>query len=152
MTTITGQWQARIAEKGQDPKGLGQWSYVRLASRKASLIIATAYRPCVSTGPSTAWMQQWLFLRDAGDRAPDPIKSFYKDLEETITEWKNKDYNILLMMDANELIGEKPGGITSIIGKTGLTDLTLHCHPHAGTPPNTYARGTKKIDYIFGSQ
>jgi exonuclease III len=150
MTTITGRWQSRIAEQGQDPKGLGRWNFLRLASRKASLVIVTAYRPCVTNGPTTSWMQQWSMLREAGEHSPDPVKSFYKDLESALLEWKTKKYNIILMMDANEHVGEKPGGLTSVIGKAELTDLTLFCHPNS-EPPNTHARGTKKIDYIFGS-
>jgi hypothetical protein len=150
MTTVTGCWQSWIAEKGQDPKGLGRWSFMRIASRKASLIIITAYRPCTSTGPSTVWMQRWSLLREAGERTPDPIKSFYQDLESTLLDWKNKNYEILLMIDANETVGEKPGGITMILGKVGLIDLTTSKHPH-GIPPHTYSRGSKKIDYMFGS-
>jgi hypothetical protein len=117
MTTVTGKWQSRIAEKGQDPKGMGRWNFLRLASRKASLVIVTAYRPCVTNGP-----KKWSMLREAGERSPDPVQSFYKDLESTLKEWKTKNYNIVLMMDANEYVGEKPGGITSIIGKTGRID------------------------------
>jgi hypothetical protein len=62
MTTITGKWQSRVTSQGQDPKGLGRWSYMRLASKKSAMIIATAYRPCVSQGPNTAWIQQWSLL------------------------------------------------------------------------------------------
>jgi hypothetical protein len=43
MTTITGKWQSQVTTKGQDPTGLGRWSYMRIASKKASMIIATAY-------------------------------------------------------------------------------------------------------------
>jgi hypothetical protein len=43
MTTITGKWQSRVTELGQDTKGLGRWSFLKLRSKKAMLVIITAY-------------------------------------------------------------------------------------------------------------
>jgi hypothetical protein len=43
ITTVTGKWQSRISAQGQDKKGLGRWSYMKVSSRKSSLIIVTAY-------------------------------------------------------------------------------------------------------------
>jgi hypothetical protein len=34
MTTITGKWQSRVTEVGQDSKGLGRWSYMIISSKK----------------------------------------------------------------------------------------------------------------------
>jgi hypothetical protein len=87
------------------------------------MIIATAYRPCSSQGPSTAWMQQWVLLRQAGLKNLNLIQEFYNDLDTQLQEWRQSGYEILLMMDANENIGSKPGGLTSIMGKAGLVDL-----------------------------
>jgi hypothetical protein len=97
LTTTTAKWQSRISEQGQDKRGLGRWSYQKVSSKKASLIIITAYRPCASQGPSTAWMQQWVLLREAGQKSPDPIKQFYNDLHEQLSEWKQQGSEILLM-------------------------------------------------------
>jgi hypothetical protein len=148
MTTITGKWQSRVTTQGQDPTGLGRWSYMRIASKKASMIIATAYRPCASQGPNTTWIQQWSILQESGDKNTDPVKYFYADLEKQIHDWKKEGNEILLMIDANEHIGEKPGGLTTIFGKMEMTDLIRHRHPNT-TEPNTHARGSKWIDYIF---
>jgi hypothetical protein len=150
MLTITGKWQSRVSDNGQDPRGLGRWSYFQLSSKKKSMVIITAYRPCVSNGPTTAWMQQWVLLREEGITDPDPVREFYKDLEKQLMQWKDKGKEILLLIDANEPVGEKPDGLTSIIGKAGLTDLVRHCHPH-DDDINTHARGSKQIDFIFGS-
>jgi hypothetical protein len=150
ITTITGKWQSRVTAQGQDSKGLGRWSYMRISSKKSSLIIATAYRPCVSQGPNTAWIQQWSILREAGDKNPDPIKYFYTDLEAQIKEWKKQGSEVLMMIDANEYIGEKPGGLTTLFGKLEMTDLLRHRHPNK-EEPNTHVRGSKRIDYIFGT-
>jgi hypothetical protein len=42
LSTITGKWQSRVTEMGQD-KELGRWSYIQITSRKTSLVIMTAY-------------------------------------------------------------------------------------------------------------
>jgi hypothetical protein len=150
MTTVTGKWQSRVTEMGQDDKGLGRWSYVRLRSKKTTLMIMTAYRPVMSQGPNTVWMQQWALLRESGLKNPDPIETFYTDLDALLQEWKKLGFEIILMMDSNEPIGEKPGKLTSILSNAKLTDLVRHRHPEA-QEPNTHIRGSKRIDFIFGS-
>lgn len=70
MTTITGKWQARVSKHGQDPKGLGRWSYQKVSSQRKLITFITAYRPCYSQGPSTSWMQQWILLRNLDAKIP----------------------------------------------------------------------------------
>jgi hypothetical protein len=72
-----------------------------------------------------AWMQQWTILQELGMAAPDLVKSFYQDLEKELQTWTQLEYKILLMLDANKHIGEKPGGISQIIAKFKLTNLVL---------------------------
>jgi exonuclease III len=151
MTTVTGKWQAQISDKGSDDSGLGRWSFVKISSNKQSLVIVTAYRPCVSQGPTTAWMQQWTLLQESGRTKPDPIKTFYEDIEKFLLHWKQQHYEIILMMDANETIGDKPGGLAPILGKVGLVDI-IHNHHQIDDSTNTYARGSKRIDYILGTR
>jgi hypothetical protein len=151
MTIVTGKWQARVSELGQDPTGMGRWSYQKISSKKKSIIIAMAYQPCSSQGPSTAWMQQWVILRESGIRNPNPIQKFYHNLEEQLLQWTAKGHEIILMIDANKNIGDKPGGLTTIIGKTGLQDLVRCRHPNQ-PEPNTHSRGSTRIDYIFGTR
>jgi hypothetical protein len=150
MTTVTGKWQAQISEMGQDQRKLGRWSYVKISSKRENIIIITAYRPCKTNGPMTAWMQQWSILRESGVVTPDPVKVFYQDLEESLQTWTQSKYEILLMLDANEHIGEKPGGLSRLISKFQFTDLMLQCHPEKEIP-NTYVRGSRRIDYILGT-
>jgi hypothetical protein len=87
-------------------------------------------------------MQQWVLLRESGEKNPDPIKHFYHDLSAQLNKWKNQQREILLMIDANEFIGERPGGMTTIMGKMEMTDLVRHVHPNI-PEPNTFARGSK---------
>jgi hypothetical protein len=122
MTTVTRKWQSRITELGQDKRGLGRWSYIKISTNKKSIIIMTAYRPCVTQGPSISWMQQWALLGQEGISNPDPIKIFYQDLEEILTGWR-KDKNEIILMDANEPVGKSPGGLTLVVGKVGMSDI-----------------------------
>jgi hypothetical protein len=147
LTAITGKWQSRITAKGVDPLGLGRWSYFILSSNKKSLVIVTAYQPLKTKGPKT---QQWILLRESA-KTPDPIKSFCINLEKETKLWVNKGFDILLMINANEDIGSQPGGLSNTISSAGLFDLVDARH-NAGSYPNTYARGTKRIDYIFGTE
>jgi hypothetical protein len=109
LTTVTGKWQAQISEMGQDRHKLGRWSHVKISGKKASLIIITAYRPCKANGPMTAWMQQWSLLWESGTVSPNPIKQFNSNLEEELQDLTKEGHEILLMLDANEHIGERPG-------------------------------------------
>jgi hypothetical protein len=71
-------------------------------------------------------------------------------LEKFLSSWIEQGSKIILMLDANETIGDKPGGLSQVIGKIGLVDLLQHQHPNNGNQ-NTYARGNKPIDYILGT-
>jgi hypothetical protein len=151
MTITTGKWQARITEQGEDSHGLGRWSFQKISSTKSNLVIITAYRPCATNGPTTAWMQQWILLREKGVVNPDPVKIFYQDLLQLLNKWKDNGYEIILLIDANETLGENSGGLNHIVRQIELTDLILHKHPQL-QETNTYARGSKQIDYILGTQ
>jgi hypothetical protein len=150
LTAIVGKWQSRISGKGTDPSGLGRWSYFRISSNKKNPIIVMAYKPLKMQGPHMAWTQQWMLLRET-NKNPDPIKNFCDDLVKETKLWVDKGYEIILMINANEEVGLLPGGLSNIIASAGLFDLldTRHNSPHY---PNTYARGTRRIDFIFGTE
>jgi hypothetical protein len=68
-----------------------------------------------------------------------------------VNAWKQQGFEILLMIDANEDIGVKPGGMSQVIQQAGLLDIISLKH-NADNIPNMHARGTKQIDYIFGTK
>jgi hypothetical protein len=150
LTAIVGKWQARISAKGTDTSGLGRWSYCIISSNKKNLVIVTAYKPIKTQGPHTAWSQQWILLREH-QRDPDPIKCFYNDITKELQKWTTQGYDILLMIDANEDVSSSPGGMSSVIASAGLFDLIQARH-QADRYPNTFARGTKCIDFIYGTE
>jgi hypothetical protein len=151
ITAIVGKWQSRILENGTGPSGLGHWSYFRISSNKRNLIIVTAYKPLKTQGPHTAWTQQWMMLRET-NRNPDPVKSFCDDLATETKKWVDKGYEIILMINANEEVGLLPGGISNVISSAGLFDLIDTRHNAMHYPNTSYARGSKHIDYIFGTE
>jgi hypothetical protein len=150
MTTIVGKWQSRVSVRGSDASGLGRWSYLVVSSNRKKVVFITAYRPCKTTGPHTPWTQQWIILREK-QQAPDPIKSFDCDLEIELWKWSQNGHEIILMIDTNEEIRQKPGGINAAISKSGLHDILAINHS-ADKYPNTYARGSQRLDYIFGTE
>jgi hypothetical protein len=147
ITTIVGKWQSRVSDRGSDETGLGRWSYIVVSSNRKKVVIITAYRPCKSTGPQTAWTQQWLLLQEK-QQQPDPIKEFDRDLDAEIRKWLHNGHEIILMIDTNEEIGYKPGGINAVISKSGLYNINATQH-NGDKYPNIHARGTRRIDYIL---
>jgi hypothetical protein len=150
FSAIVDKWQARVTEKGSDNSGLGRWNYITISSNNKKLAVITAYKPCKTDGPTTAWTQQWILLRE-NQKDPDPGKEFCKDLNELLHQWRSKDYEIILMINANEEIGASPGGLGQILAKNGLYDIIANQHD-AEEYSNTYIRGSKRIDYIFGTK
>jgi hypothetical protein len=55
------------------------------------------------------------------------------------------------MIDANESIGSRSGGLTDIMTQLNMADL-ITLHHGIGNEPNTHIRGSKRIDYILGTQ
>jgi hypothetical protein len=68
-------------------------------------------------------MQQWALLQEAGEKNPDPIKTFYNDLAFCLQQWKSQGNEMILMMDSNEPIGDKPSKLTGILNKLEMVDL-----------------------------
>jgi len=64
LTAVVGQWASRVLFKGQDPFGLGRWSYITLRGKGGKLVtFILAYRVSQkhssSVGMKTAYMQQY---------------------------------------------------------------------------------------------
>jgi len=48
-----------ITHSGDDPSGMGRWSWVQLQGREQfTICIVSFYHPCYLTGPSTTYQQQ----------------------------------------------------------------------------------------------
>ena len=149
MLLAQGNTVGRIKERGSDT--LGRWSWIKLLSRNKGLItIISAYQVCVrpthSTG-TTAFHQQESLLRQQGVHKPKPRKYFHRDLNEFIRISLSRKERIILVGDFNEPIREQ-SSMARIAAKHQLVDILFQRNSHL-PEPNTFARGTTRIDYAL---
>jgi len=180
VTIAVNHWTSRVIDSGEDPYGLGRWSYLVLRGKGGiKVLIVTAYRVCKqavqSAGYKTSTAQQFRKLSEhfrAADDINDPIPrhQFIVDLQAWLEYKTTEGFMIILGMDANDPYNpsggnftplefqlDKPistkghdGTIETLVKTSGLVDPLLHQHP--GTPPPpTYDRGNDRIDFIFTS-
>ena len=92
---------------GNDPTGLGRWTYIRIqgktrSSRLHDLIVVAAYRPNPpGVGSDTVWAQHRRYLLSKG-RKLDPRAAFVSDLQKAIRGWRNEGCEVIVGVDANE--------------------------------------------------
>ena len=137
----------RIKSQGEDPSGLGRWSWVSYQGRGDSAMrVVCAYRPVKNlSGPRTVWQQQKSFLRSKDDDR-DPRVAFLEDLAAEIEQWVSAGDNIVLGLDANEHLSGTDN-VTKCFEAAGLFNAITSRHGF-GTP-NTYNRGSDTIDGLF---
>jgi len=153
VMAATGRWTSRVHLAGDDPWGMGRFSYIGLGgSNKMKLLIITFYRVGKQTvktaGPKTVFQQEWHILREKGFDDPNPREQLIDDMISFIATNQEAGYEILLMGDANEnmrgLTAKR--GIGRLIQACQLRDLHFH-HPHTATHVN----GSDPIDCMLGS-
>ena len=147
---VTGDWQSRVMKTGSDP--MGRWSYFQLdGKKKKNLMITTAYRVSQhsSGGPNTAYTQQRATLLQQGITT-QPRQQFILDLIDQVNEWSAAGTPSIVMLDANECIGDETDGLSKLLRKTKLVDLHAHFHD-IEHEPHTHKAGSKRIDYILVS-
>ena len=83
-----------------------------------------------------------------GHTSPDPRQQILDDITELITEWRSCNFQPIVMMDANTDLSETH--LREFVEENDLFDL--FDGTNEGTPPKTYVRGQKRLDYIFGSE
>jgi hypothetical protein len=179
LTAIVDRWTSRILSKGQDPYGLGRWSYVTLQGKLSTKItIITAYRVSQKTyssaGPKSAYMQQYRAIQAEYLRlhklstTPEPNCQFILDLQAWIGHLQQEGHRIILNMDNNEEFYSADGSIHPLnYNADSLTSCTSHdgslrslaatcglidilALQHSERPfPPTYSRGNKRINYML---
>ena len=83
---MDSNWSSRIIVKGQDPSGMGRWSFVKLLGKeRKELLLVTANRvgtmEVKNAGSKTSLMQQYALLRGRGLKNPDPRTQLVRDLK-----------------------------------------------------------------------
>jgi hypothetical protein len=149
MLLAQGNVVGRIKERGSDP--LGRWSWIKLIGRNKRLItVISAYQVCIrpthATG-TTAYHQQESLLRQKGITKPKPRKYFHRDLNDFVKTSKNRQELIILVGDFNEPMNER-SSMARIASTHQLVDVLYQRNSHL-PEPNTYARGSTRIDYAL---
>jgi hypothetical protein len=141
---VTGKWTGRVIKSFTDTSGLGRWSgHILIGKQQKHIVILTAYRPTKSKGFNTNYQQQWRILRNRGVENPDPRAQMLHDLKSKVLEWTHKQYEVILMWDANECLQKPRSSLKRFMEQTNLVSA------HLDTPPATYTRGSSCIDYIM---
>ena len=134
-----------------DKSPMGRWTSITLQGKRNNKItIITTYRANKNDisrcGPSTIFSQQWHYQHSLGIIQPNPRQSILEDLETYINELKNRGDEIIIMMDANESTASL-SQLSLWINNNNLIDI--HQYIHGPDDPETYNRGSTRIDYIL---
>ena len=141
------QTAARVFETGQDPTGLGRWTWMKLRGKGMILRVVSVYRPCDSKGPTSVAGQHRLVLLEEGVN-DNPRQAFLEDLALEIGEWKEQGDHIITIGDFNEDV--RTGDVQEAFEALDMQEaITTY---HAGTQlPATYKQNQshKIIDGIW---
>ena len=170
---VDEHWVCRIKERGEDPWGLGRWTYTILGGKGTKRVVSVQwYRVCQSSetnaGETTAYKQQFNILRERMEGKIDPRRQGTLDMQVWLTHLIRLGYEIILYLDGNEDITgklgkwielpeyekgkhvthkEHDGSIATLVITCGLVDI--FATQHSGKIPPTYTRGTKRLDYVL---
>jgi len=143
--TITTQ----LTQKGQDPKGLGRWSWMLLQGKHgARTRIISAYCPNRSNAGrlQAVYSQQQRWLRYKHNIQTCPRQVFIDDLIHFISACRHKNERIVLFIDANDNILQSP--LSTALAELDIREGITGHHPTL-RPPATHSRGSRTIDGIF---
>ena len=172
MLTLTGKVTGRVNTIYSDP--MGRFTYAKLqGSRDEGILMISAYRVCQKkgsiSGPTTAFTQQIGAmlqeerlaaeqLQKEGRTIPkqnrrdlDPRKRLLADLKTLIATERSNGFRPILCMDANEDWTEPKHGkeLKQFLLDTQLEDPLYEKFKGAGLTQSTYARGKRRIDFMF---
>jgi hypothetical protein len=168
LTAAVGKWCSRIESSGEDPYKLGRWSYtIFRAKNEQRIAVMTAYRVCQNAQAKTdgtlkTYTQQRTLLRQLiptnDDPDPNPKQYWDRHFSEQLTKWKQLDYQIIVMLDANETLpATSTTHLHRIFRDHQMIDAFSARHPHleprqTNDPIITYQRGRRRLDYIMISR
>ncbi len=146
-----GAWSGRVIAKGQDPSGLGRWSYITMIGKgQVKNTFVSAYRVCLQRPDSsrdTAYAQQYRLLLLKGIQQPNPRQQFFDDLTLQLTEWRqDPEHGVFIGIDANESL-RTGKHFQRFLQQNQLVDIITQVHGSQHETPDTYHRGSKTIDY-----
>eukprot|EP00956_Cyclotella_meneghiniana_P017267 scaffold27947_cov44-Cyclotella_meneghiniana.AAC.1 len=91
-------------------------------------------------------MREWAMLREEGHQNPNPRALILGAIIEVLTEWMNRGYHPLVMMDANSELDDTQ--MADFIREHDLCDLIATTNEESA--PRTYQRSGRRLDYMLG--
>jgi len=178
LTAICDNWVSRVFARGEDPFGLGRWSYVTLRGKSSvKVTIVTAYNATPSQGDQSYHHQKLCVLSRLHreqhiNYTPDPCRKFILDLQAWLEHLIKEGHQLIVAMDANmsydpdqlaqhHHLPIQPGQLTVSPSHNGkLATLVSTCQlclplalQHETRPfPASHIRGQNQIDYILVSK
>ena len=157
MLFTHGKLTGRTQQTFEDPTGMGRWSGFRLEGSSSHIVnVVCAYRVCqpdssTHSSANTAQAQQRRIMNLRQYPTANPRTQILIDLTHLLTEWRNKNEEFLLMIDANNS-GEfrDVSAWNSFVTRNSLFDVHDCKHGMSEIPP-TYNRGKTQIDHILCS-
>ena len=157
MLFTHGKLTGRTQQTFKDPTGMGRWSGFRLEGSSSHIVnVVCAYRVCqpdssTHSSANTAQAQQRRIMNLRQYPTANPRTQILIDLTHLLTEWRNKNEEFLLMIDANNS-GEfrDVSAWNSFVTRNSLFDVHDCKHGMSEIPP-TYNRGKTQIDHILCS-
>jgi hypothetical protein len=147
-----GEMASRQPTSGKDDMGRYTWQCFH-GKNQSKVCIITAYRvsqPKSFVSDNTAHRQQVEKLLAKGILSPDPRQQILTDLEKFIEEKRSNGYEIILMIDSNELLNAKNSKILQFSRNTGLLDV--HSYHHEDGPATSRIGSSTVIDQIFATE
>jgi len=153
ILTVVGKQTVRMIKTGTDPWGRFAWSELR-GERDEGILVISAYRVSQTKGttscPNTAYSQQINQMIIEGDMDLDPRTRILHDLGNLITQKRAEGFRPILMMDANDdWLQTSSKAFKAFIEDMRLVDPYYEKIKTSGLTGTTYARGSRRIDFIF---
>jgi hypothetical protein len=150
LVGITGSLIGRVRDTITDL--YERWcGYTLIGRDTKELMILTAYNVSqyknAKVGDDTLFNQQTALYKLRNIRDLDPKKILIEELAILVKKARKEDKDIILTGDFNELVGDEPRGMATVLAAGDLTDA--HEHQHGTMYISTYTRGTRRLDYVF---
>ena len=152
ITASLGKWSSRTFDYGSD--AMGSFSWIKMRGKCVTVItIITCYRVSQEygnhIGESTVYMKQETLLRRAGHQTPRPREHCIEALATFANSSQLSGEEVILSIDANDDYSRPTNGLSRLMAQTGLIDVIST--RHGTTPPCTYLRGPRRINYILAT-
>ena len=148
---VVGNQAGRVLNSHADKWGRFSWVTLQ-GTRDEGILLITMYRvpqhKGTSTTPGTAYAKQLREMIAEGDTTLDPRTRVLNDVKEIIVEKRREGFRPILLMDANDdWTREGSKTFQAFIKDMNLVDPLYEKYPDK--LQRTYARGTKRLDYIL---